>query len=503
MKKFLKFAAIAAAAFALLSCEKEPQKDDTQTPDVPETPAYTENLEFTLNVVDVKTTEAQISVKHNGTTKDTWYGFVTTTADVEAAIKAELDKITSSGKVSLKKNTSTTITLKDLEPETEYTYIAFALTSAGERYGKAGSIKFTTKRDANTLEETDDWKITYRRGEKDGQKVEFFDIACAEGKGFYFSYIDKFTLEMNKMSVADYVKYVISTEVPNYLKMDITWAELYIPGPETIYFSRIYSDDYIAVAVGYNADGTHTGYYSSQEFTVVQEEATPEFEKWVGTWTLTSAPYEFEGNTIQNSFNITILPIDNNFQYAMTGWECGENQYNSMDKIFGDIYVPLSYSNGMIGFEETLLTYIAADGVSEGSDLAFGLWGNSDVTYNGEVYTDQTLGFEGLTMAYAEMGEDGTGSIKGLEYDLTTMLGNGYEYLKYTGMGYIGIPMSQNVEWVVYNDYMRFPVTMVKVEDEPVPTAMHRNGNKNLRLSGDHKIKSPKKGSKIQPIRTL
>lgn len=499
MNKILKFAALAAAAFALISCNKDPQNDDQNPGGSTTGTEYTEDLKFTLEVTEVSSDQAKIQVEHNGTTKDTWYGFVTTESNVQKAIQDVLAE----GNVTFKKNTKTTMTLKDLEAETEYTFIAVGIKADGKTYGEAGSIKFETARDANTFEETDDWKITYRRGEMEGQKVEFFDIACEAGKGFYFSYVDTYSLEINKMSVLDYVKYVINTEIPDYKNQGYTWKELYIPGPDTIYIPRIYSDNYIAVAIGFNADGTHTGYYSSQEFTVVQEEATPEFQKWVGTWTLTSAPYEYNDQTIQNTFNINIIPIDNNFQYAMTGWECGENQYNSMDLIFGDIYIPLSYSNGMIGFEETLLTYLAADGVSEGSDLAFGLWGNSDVTFNGKVYTDQTLGLSGLTMAYAEMGEDGTGSIKGLEYDLTTILDQGYEYIKYTGMGYIGIPMSQNGEWVVYNDYMRFPVTMVKVEDEPAPAAMHRHGYKNTSLTRDIKLKAPKRGTKVQPVRSL
>ena len=64
MKKFFRFAAIAVAAIALLSCQKDPQGGETPKPDggSTDTPTteYTEDLTFTLEVVEVEADQAKI-----------------------------------------------------------------------------------------------------------------------------------------------------------------------------------------------------------------------------------------------------------------------------------------------------------------------------------------------------------------------------------------------------------------------------------------------------------
>jgi hypothetical protein len=52
-----------------------------------------------------------------------------------------------------------TITLENLQPETDYTYIAFGCTMEGKAYGKMASLEFTTARD-NSVKETSNWKVT-------------------------------------------------------------------------------------------------------------------------------------------------------------------------------------------------------------------------------------------------------------------------------------------------------------------------------------------------------
>ena len=145
MKKFFRFAAIAVAAIALFSCEKPPQGDDTQTPDGNEkpeqtVPEYTEDLTFTLAVTEVEADKAKIKVEHNGTTKDTWIGFETTETDIEKAIADFIAE----GNVTLKKNTSTTMTVRGLEPETKYTFVAVGVKADGTVYGNHAIIEFTT-----------------------------------------------------------------------------------------------------------------------------------------------------------------------------------------------------------------------------------------------------------------------------------------------------------------------------------------------------------------------
>lgn len=126
MKKFFKFAAVAAIAAMFVSCTEkpgpDPEKPNNQEPETPKV-EITENLAFTLEVTEVEAEQAKVKVEHNGTTKDTWYAFATTEADVNAAVAAKVAELTADGgKISgLKKSRSTTITVRSLEPETDYT----------------------------------------------------------------------------------------------------------------------------------------------------------------------------------------------------------------------------------------------------------------------------------------------------------------------------------------------------------------------------------------------
>ena len=156
MKNLFKFLMV-AAALTVAACDDKPvdpvdPTDPTtdpneQTPTEPET-ELNDSLTFTLELGTIEAEQASIKVKHNGSTKDTWYGFVTTdlTSKDGALINSEVERLSAEAeKISgLKKNTNTTVTLRSLTPETEYKYIAFGLTEDGEIYGNFASITFTT-----------------------------------------------------------------------------------------------------------------------------------------------------------------------------------------------------------------------------------------------------------------------------------------------------------------------------------------------------------------------
>ena len=153
MKKFFKFAAVAAITAMFVSCTEKPgpDTDKPNNPDNPDTPEVeiTEDLTFTLEVTEVEIDKAKVKVEHNGTTKDTWYAFATTDTDVNAAIAAKVAELKADGDkiVGLKKNTSTTITVRSLEQDTDYTFIAFGITPEGELYGTAASTTFKTEKE--------------------------------------------------------------------------------------------------------------------------------------------------------------------------------------------------------------------------------------------------------------------------------------------------------------------------------------------------------------------
>ena len=337
MKKFLRFAAIAAAAFALLSCEKNPQGDDTQKPDggSTNTPTteYTEDLTFTLEVTEVEADKAKIKVEHNGTTKDTWIGFATTESDVEKAIADVLAE----GNVTLKKNTTTTMTVRKLEPETEYTFIAVGIKADGTQYGEPATVKFTTAAEEVPAPPTPtpgeytinpNWTVTYIGEYEEGGKV-YDNVVVVE------------TTDTNPYFVTawpvDYyeelgIEAIVAAEIEAWNEMlaqypGATWADIVYT--ESI-LSQVgiepeYGTKWYAMAIGCDTNGKATGLYALSEVIDLENlggnedvELTPEYAAWLGNWTFTGS------NGV--SFDVTMKQGKANQTYKLAGWEGPESE---------------------------------------------------------------------------------------------------------------------------------------------------------------------------------
>lgn len=475
MKKNLKFILIAAAALSFAACT--PDNPDPVTPDKPgeEEPKEDEKvelnqaLEFTLELKSIEAEVAVISISHNGEAKDTWYGFYTeeVNGDDLSLIETEIKTLLKDGKVSgLKKQQSTTVTLRGLTSDTEYKYIAFGLSEDGEFYGTPKSLKFQTPRDASKMEQTNDWQITYQRGENQGQTAEIFTIKCDAGHGYYFTTIDKYSLKAEGMTNKDYAVYVANEEIPLYLSYGYTWDELYIPEAYTLATPRMNSGEYVAFAIGFDAKGKATGFFSAQEFTVVEEAASAEYNQWLGNWEITST-YQYEDETTgeivsaEVTYGVTLHHYDNNFMYAMTGWEeNSDNAYgisNDIRDYVGEYAIPVYYDNGNLQFQETTLDYI---NFSDYGNYYFGFYGIGNLTGNGQNIESTLIAIDSMPMATATTEDGGqTGVIQGLNQKY------GSHNIEYIGMFYCGYPDAESGSLAYWNNPMYFPMTMVKAPE--------------------------------------
>ena len=108
MKILTKVAAILMVASALLSCKKEPVNNVPNEPEKPDQPnveveiEYTEDIEFSIKVLSVDATTAEIEVEHTGTEDDTWYGFATTSTNIKVAIMDMVAELTENDDEKLK-----------------------------------------------------------------------------------------------------------------------------------------------------------------------------------------------------------------------------------------------------------------------------------------------------------------------------------------------------------------------------------------------------------------
>ena len=333
MKKFFRFAAIAVAAIALFSCEKPPQGDDTQTPggnEKPEqtVPEYTDDLTFTLEVVEVEADQAKIKVEHNGTTKDTWYGFATTESDVEKAIADVLAE----GNVTLKKNTKTNITVRNLEPETEYTFIAVGIKADGTTYGNHAIIEFTTAKVEEPTPPTPtpgeytinpNWTVTYIGDYEEGGKV-YDNVVAVETTDTNPYFVTAWPVDyFNELGIAKIVDAEIEAwnemlaQYPGATWADIVYAESIL---SQVSIDPEYGTKWYAMAIGCDTNGKATGLYALSEVIDLEnlgggeeEEPTAEYAAWLGDWTFTGA------NGV--AWPITFSKGKANKSFIMTGWE--------------------------------------------------------------------------------------------------------------------------------------------------------------------------------------
>lgn len=318
MRIFKKAVAILMAASALLSCRKEPVTN-APAPDTPEV-EYTEDIAFSIKVLSVEATTAEIQVEHTGTDDDTWYGFVTTSTNVSVAIAdmvAELTENDGEKVTGLTNGTSRTISLEGLDPETRYSYIAFAITAEGDVYGTYGHETFRTPTDykvnsAWTVEYTgrqfigeNEYENTVTVTSKDNNPYFMTVVTKERFDGTDKEVLLKEELESFKEFIQEYNAYYgVETLFENWC---FTGNAVDAFGPELGY-------SYVAMAIGATEDGELTGLYAySDVFQPYEEEMTEAYASWIGDWVFTGA------NGV--AFDINIRKDKSNKTFVMTGWE--------------------------------------------------------------------------------------------------------------------------------------------------------------------------------------
>ena len=504
---------ILAAAIAALSCEKAETDGEK----------LNQNLSFTLKADNIEHDSARIVVSHNGSNTDTWYGFYVegNVTNLGSAILKELETLKSGDLAgALETGTRKNINLKKLKPSTTYTYIAVGLSSKGEVYGTYNSVSFTTAREIPDFTETDTWTISYERGTftdpTDGTEypnTEIFTVTCDEGKYFYFDVVDKWLLEQYELSLEEYLEVVIE-RVEDYKEAGATAAEIFYMDTENLApETRMMWGDYIALAVGYDAESNLTGEYSAFEFTIEEEKATAEYTKWLGTWELPFTYEEYETDedgylildendnpivkeTKEATYEITLSHADNNYIYIMTGWEVHGEGFTVNIAEF--LKLPEDYANGYpieVYFNEGNLEFVETDVDELTTDAngayTLGFYGIADIylAETGQTTENALSAWVGMTMATA-MTEDGqVGIINGESVESDKFK------IDYTGMGYIAYAK----DYIYFNPPVKFPISMNKISDETL-TAMSLTKKSLLGSDDLRKAKSLKTKKINRPV---
>ena len=326
MKILTKVAAILMVASALLSCKKEPVNNVPNEPEKPDQPnveveiEYTEDIEFSIKVLSVDATTAEIEVEHTGTEDDTWYGFATTSTNVKVAMAdmvAELTENDDEKVTGLLNGYSKTIKLEDLEPETKYNYIVFAITEDGDVYGteEHENFKTTTNYRVNSA-----WTVEFTGRQFIGEEeyANTVTVTSKDENPYFMTIVTKDRFESTE------IKTLLTEELESlkkfiddyntYYDVVTTFKSWCFSGKAIDAFGLESGHDYIAMAIGASEDGELTGLYAySEVFKPYEEEMTEAYASWIGDWVFTGA------NGV--AFDISIRKDKSNKTFAMTGWE--------------------------------------------------------------------------------------------------------------------------------------------------------------------------------------
>ena len=325
-----------------------------------------EEVSIVLDVDQLSLESASVRVRHNGSADLLWVYMNTTDLESDAAslIANKISKdLELTGEIVANRGQNKSLTMSALQAKSYYRFICSAIDEVtGLPYGDVAEITYRTRRDPSVFEMNDSWTIS--RGERtmnNQDKTEYDNFICESDdeqtyvvltlKDSDFEYYYKNDL---RSLFEDYQSSFGFEEGSSKWKSvlssgDITWSE-----------QRLRSGDWTAYMIGIDSDGELSGLYQLLQFTVEQEVASAEYNRWLGTWTVSDA-----GEAL---FDIEIIPSENNMWYYMAGWESsnvfGFDTYDPalmpelyFDKETGKMLFISQYVNSMVSGSETVDFY--------------------------------------------------------------------------------------------------------------------------------------------------
>ena len=257
-----------------------------------------------------------------------------------------------------------------------------------------------TKELVPTLRE--DWIIEYCGNYEyvvDESTSYTYDLIGFTGLGeqaFIFDYYTAGTLAYNNMTPADYVL-AMNNSINSKIAAGATPQDLYVVTPTEdpygLFFNLFTPGEYEAILLACNADGSLTGEYAFANFEVVDpEEATPEYEAWIGQWTINGdtfyfdrawnnksldvwgfdpyyslpavADYNKENNTLE--FRFQFMDEDSTYEYYLGGIDSTNSFYTFGDEEQDDLLAVLSATTDGYSFDPVTYAVNPDDyGVSE------------------------------------------------------------------------------------------------------------------------------------------
>ena len=228
-----------------------------------------------------------------------------------------------------------------------------------------------------------------------------------------------------------------------------------------ILFNRLRSGTWTAYLIELDNTGKVTGNYAETTFTLQQETASADYNKWLGSWRVSNGLM---------GFDLDISALDNNFLYRIDGWERGQAVAFQMDQEYleGEFWAP----NGFLYIRSQFLGTYDDDNLGTVDELFMGnIFDSNGLT----IITD-----EGIDLAVMVPADGGMAELQPM--DVTLKTDSGDYTTKFHSMQYY-MWAHKTGEWHPYNaNVPQLPLTMTPLTrtraDEGLAPARERVATK-------------------------
>lgn len=277
---------------------------------------------------------------------------------------------------------------------------------SGYNGGNNGGNGGNNQQPATTVTERDDWKVQYK-GRTDYQET---DGSVSRVEEFFFNYTGNNLFILRTLTSADMenfynndVRKLIEGEVKDVKTMAGNQGKtvpemdnIFDKSTKTLYADIMLHGSYTAYLIELDSNGNPTYNYCYAPMTVIEEQATAEYNTWLGTWTVTTGLV---------GYSITVSPLENNYLYRVDGWESGDAA-GDVQMNQDDDWIQTRFHKD----DQTMSFFIQFISAYENyEDL-----GDVDYMFVGtyvESTGEKTDDWEGWEVAWAEMGAGGNATL--------------------------------------------------------------------------------------------
>ena len=225
--------------------------------------------------------------------------------------------------------------------------------------------------------------------------------------------------------------------------------------PVTVEYDALRHGNWYAFIIGVDINNKLTGEYAYKYFTVKEETATDEYNKWLGKWRVTDNQY---------TYDLTVTKKEANYIYNVSGWETFPPELNNGHYTSVDEDIETFFDEGRMFFTSQFIRFI------ENGNADLMLLGVID--YHGAQHTPGyvLIPDEELDVAYASLTNDTNAKLRTCDQIETDVDGEVYVD-NFCGLKFVRVYWNENV-FSPYNEddvFLSFrldsPAKMTKVSN--------------------------------------